>query len=71
MECVRCMLDDAGISKKSWAIAVSVVVYLKNCTPMQSVVGNTPYMAGHGSKPFLKHLRVFRCFTFVHVPKEK
>ena len=30
MERVRCMLDDAGLSKKYWAFAVSVAVYLEN-----------------------------------------
>ena len=71
MERVRCMLDDAGLSKKYWAFAVSVAVYLKNRTPTRSVVGKTPYEAWHGRKPSLKHLRVFGCLAFVHVPKEK
>jgi hypothetical protein len=73
MELVRCMLDDAGLSKKYWAFAVSVAVYLKNRTPTRSVVGKTPYEAWHGSgkKPSMKHLGVFRCLSFVHVPKEK
>jgi len=73
MECVRCMLDDAGLSKKYWEFAVLVAVYLKNCTPTRSVVGKTPYEAWHGSggKPSLKHLHVFGCFAFVQVPKEK
>jgi len=71
MERVRCMLDDAGRSKKYWAFAVSVAVYLKNRTPTRSVVGKTLYEAWHGRKPSLKHLRVFGCLAFVHVPKEK
>jgi len=71
MERVRCMLDDAGLSKKYWAFAVSVVAYLKNCTPMRSVVGKTPYEAWHWRKPSWKHLRVFGCLAFVHVPNEK
>jgi hypothetical protein len=73
MECVRCMQDDAGLSKKYCAFAVSVAVYLKNLTPTLSVVCNTPYDAWHGSgrKASLKHLRVFGCLAFVHVPKEK
>jgi hypothetical protein len=33
MERIRCMLDDAGLSKKYWAFAVSVRIYLKNRTP--------------------------------------
>jgi hypothetical protein len=67
------MLDDTGLSKKYWAFAVSVAVYLKNRTPTRSVVRKTPYEARHGSerKPSLNDLRVFGCLAFVHVPKEK
>jgi hypothetical protein len=65
------MLDDAGLSNKYWGCAVSVAVYLKNRTPTGSVVGETQYGAWHWSKPFLKHLRVFGCLAFIHVPKEK
>jgi hypothetical protein len=73
MEGITCMLDDAGHSKKSWALAVSLAVYLKNRTPTQSVVGKTLYEAWHGSgkKPSLKHLCVFGFLAFVHIPKEK
>ena len=37
------------------------------------MVGKTPYEAGNnsGRKPSLRHLRVFECLAFVHVPKEK
>jgi hypothetical protein len=73
MERVRCMMDDAGLSKKYWAFAVSVAVYLKNRTRTQSVVCKTPYEAWQGSrkKPSVKHLRVFGYLACVHVPKEK
>jgi len=71
MERVRYMLDDAGLSKMYCAFALLVPVYLKNRTPMQSVVGKTQYEVWHGRKPFLKHLRVFGCLAFVHIPKEK
>ena len=49
MERVRCVLDDGRLSKKYRAFAVSVAVYLKNCTPTHSVVGKTLYEASHGS----------------------
>ena len=71
MERVQCMLDDAGLSKKYWAFAVSVAVYLKNRAPTRSIGGKTPYEAWDGRKPSLQHLRVFGCFAFIHVPKEK
>jgi len=71
MECVPGMLDDAGLSNKYWASAVSVAVYLRNRTPTRSVVGKTPYEAWHGRNPILKHLCVFGCLAFVHVLKDK
>jgi len=48
-----------------------VAVYLKNCTPTRSVVSKIPYEAWHGRTPISKHIRVFRCLAFVHIPKEK
>ena len=71
MERIQSMLDDDGLSKKYWVFAVSVVVYLNNRNLIPSVVGKTPDEASHGSrrKPSLKHLRVFGCFAFIHVPK--
>ena len=73
MERIHCMLDDAGLSKMYWAFALSVAVYFKNRTPTSSVVGKTLYEVWHrsGREPSLKHLRVFGCFAFVHIPKEK
>jgi hypothetical protein len=67
------MLDDAGLLNKYWAFAVSVLVNFKIRTATRSVVGKTPYKArrGSGRKPSWKHLCVFRCLAFVHVPKEK
>jgi len=71
MERIQCMLDDAGLSKKYWAFAVSVAVYFKNRAPTWSVVGKTPYDSWHGRKQFFKHLRMFGCLAFVLVLKEK
>jgi len=34
MEHVRCMLDNAKLSKQLWGFAVSTAVYVKDCTPM-------------------------------------
>jgi len=73
MECVRCILKHARLSKKYWVFAVLVAVYLMNRTPRLSVVGRNPYEAWQGSrrKPSLKHLRVFGCLAFLHVSNGK
>jgi hypothetical protein len=66
-----CMLFDAGLAKKFWAEAVRTAVYLKNFSMTVAVTGNTPFEAWHGSKPDLRHLRVFGCLAFIRAPKEK
>jgi hypothetical protein len=71
MERIRCMLEDAGLSKKYFAFAVSVVVNGRIRTPTQSVVGKTLYEAWNGRKLFGNHLCVFGCLAIVHIPKEK
>jgi hypothetical protein len=65
------MLDDAGLTNRYYAFTVSVAVDLKNSTPTRLVVRKTLYEAWHRMEPSLKHLRVFGCLAFVHVPKEK
>ena len=71
MQCVRSMLDDAGLSKQYWALAVQAAIYIKNRTPTRSVVKMTPYEAWTGRKPSLGHFRVFGCLAFVHIPEER
>jgi hypothetical protein len=68
MVCVRCMLDDAALSKKYLAFAVSERVYVTNGTPTGSVVVKTPCEPWYrsGRKPSLKHLPVFGCSVFLH-----
>ena len=58
MERARCMLDDACLSNRYWAEAVTTAVYLKNISPTKTVK-KTPYEAWYGWKPTLMHLRVF------------
>jgi transposase InsO family protein len=74
LERVRSMLEDAGLSKRYWAEASMTAVYVKNISPTRALdrkLGGTPYEAWHGKQPDVKHLRVFGCLAFVHVPEEK
>jgi transposase InsO family protein len=74
VERVRSMLEDARLSKRYWAEACMTAVYVKNLSPTRALdrkLGATPYEAFHGKKPDVKHLRVFGCLAFVHVPAEK
>ena len=71
VETSRSMLLDAKLPKRFWAEAVSTAVYLKNRCPTKSVQDKTPYEAWHGEKPKVKHLRVFGCDAYAHIPKDE
>ena len=66
----RCMLFDAELGQEFWAEAVITANYLRNLLPVASERGMTPEEAWTGQKPSVKHLRVFGCECWVHIPKE-
>ncbi|CAL9026844.1 unnamed protein product [Prunus brigantina] len=51
-----------------WAEAVSTFVYLQNRCFTTSVSSKTPFEAFTGRKPGIKHLKVFGCICYTHVP---
>ena len=71
VESVRSMLADAQLPHKFWAEALSTAVYLRNQSPTVAVQDVTPYKAWTGGKPRVKHLRVFRCAAYAHIPKDE
>ena len=71
VESVRSMLADAKLPHKFWAETLSTAVYLRNRSPTVAVKGKTPFEAWTGRKPNVKHLRVFGCEAYAHVPKDE
>ena len=57
--------------EKIWAEAVMTACYLINRSPSSALGDKTPHEVWCGKKPSLRHLRVFGCEAYVHVPKEK
>ena len=45
--------------------------YMVNETPTSALVGKTPMEVWSGKKPSIRHLRVFGCKAYAHIPKEK
>ena len=64
------MLKGKNLSNGFWAKAVSTAIYLKNRSPTRSLESKTPFEALYGYKPPIKHLRIFGCKAFSHIPKE-
>ena len=65
------MLNDAGLSQDYWVEAVDTTCYLVNRSSTSTLVDNTPYEAWDGKKHSLAHLRVFVCYSFMHISKER
>ena len=65
------MLSGASLEQKFWAEAVMTACYLINQSPSSALGDKTPHEVWCGKKPYLRHLRVFGCEAYVHVPKEK
>ena len=71
IETVRAMLSSSRLPHKFWAEALSTAVYLKNRSYTKAVLDMTPHEAWSGSKPNVKHLRVFGCMAYSHIPKDE
>jgi transposase InsO family protein len=67
-EMARSMLTEKEMLVIFWAEAASTAVYLQNRCFTTSVIRKTPFEAFTGRKPGVKHLKVFGCLCYTHVP---
>ncbi|KAJ0653431.1 putative RNA-directed DNA polymerase [Helianthus annuus] len=68
MGMARSMLKETGLPNCFWAEGVATAVYLLNRATTKAVPEKTPYEAWSGRKPSVRHLKVFGCVAFGHVP---
>ena len=71
MEVARVMLCDQGLLKFPWGEAANTAVYIQNRCPHSSLDSKILKEVFSGKKPDVSHFRVFGCFVYFHVPKEK
>ena len=71
MEKLRAMIMEKGLPKTLWAKAVRTTVYLLNRSPTKAIQDKTPVEAWSRRKPLVKHLRVFGCICYTHIPQEE
>jgi hypothetical protein len=67
VEAARTMHEEKSMPRFYWAEAVRTAVYIQNR------IGDkvSAYERYFGTKPNLRHLRVFDSIAYVHIPKEK
>ena len=71
MEKAMRMLSSARIGQRLWEEPVETTCYLENQSPTSALVKKTPQEVWTCKKPSIKHLKIFHCDAYVHVPKEK
>jgi hypothetical protein len=65
----RTMVQHAGAPLKLWGRAGWHAAYIWNRTHISTDTGMTPYEAMYGKKPSLRHINVWGCDAYCHVPK--
>ncbi|KAF1325883.1 Integrase catalytic core protein, partial [Globisporangium splendens] len=72
VECARCMVEHAGLSKRYWGEAVMTATFLRNRCPTRAIGHDkSPHEVWAQKKPLLENLKVFGCHAYVHIPSEK
>lgn len=70
LDMVRCMLKSKNLPKSFWAEAVACAVYVLNRCPTKSVRDKTPEEAWSERRPSIRHLKIFGCLAYAHVPDQ-
>ncbi|CAH9138620.1 unnamed protein product [Cuscuta epithymum] len=71
MERVRCLLSHAGLPNSFWGEALNTTVHVINLTPCVHLSFDVPDRVWSGKDVSYRHLRVFGCKAFVHIPKDE
>ena len=65
------MLSGANLSRTFWAKAMFTVVHIINLSPSVPLDGDIPQRVSTGKDVSYKHLRVFGCKAFSHIPRDE
>jgi hypothetical protein len=71
VENVRCMLKMAKLPKQFWGEVVRTACYLINRSRSIPLKFEIPERVRSKKNVSYSHLRVFRCKSYVHIPKER
>ncbi|KAI4324009.1 hypothetical protein L6164_023577 [Bauhinia variegata] len=70
-ERIRCMLSHTKLPKAFWGESMRTTVDLINLSPSVPLSGDIPERVWKGKDVSYKHLRVFGCKAFVHIPRDE
>ena len=64
------MLSNASLPNEFWEEALATTIHLINRSPNKKLESKVAKEVWSGKPPLYKHLRVFGCKAFCHIPKE-
>lgn len=70
VEVVRSLLNEAHLSKNSWAEAVLTAVCMLNRSTSAANRFKTPYELWYGKSPQMSHLKIFGSIAYACIPNE-
>ena len=65
------MLSHTKLPNQFWVEALTTAVYVLNLSPCVPLVGDIPQKVWSGKEVSYKHMKVFGCRAFVHVPRDE
>ena len=71
VEKVKCMISLSKLPKTFWGKAVKTAIDLTNLSSSRQLNGEILEEVWSGKKASYSHLKVIRCKTFIHIPKDK
>ncbi|CAL1371305.1 unnamed protein product [Linum trigynum] len=71
LERVRCLLSHSKLPQSFWGEALLASVYVRNRSPSVPLKYDAPEKVWTGKEVSYKHLRVFGCKAFAHIPKDE
>lgn len=71
VEAAKAMIHDKSIQTFLREEACRTAIYIQNRSPHQILDNMTPKEAFLGTNPNVRHLKVFGCPVYIHIPKDK
>src|SRR5437763_1218537 len=67
----RTLLNHAGLPVQYWQVAIATAAHITNRLPSSATSQRSPYELWTGHLPDVRHLQVFGCRAYAHVPDQK
>lgn len=71
MNMTRSLLKEKGVIRELWGEAVATSVYFLNMCPTKKLPEDIPHAKRSGTKPSIKHLKIFGSLVFSHVAEQR